>query len=95
MDQDPCLSAVSRRQLVPKSVLAVSSRRRALDCLRTAIEAEPPQPVLITGEPGAGKTWLIDQLCHFLPSTWRSARVDLTRATTPSTFFTCSGIPWA
>ena len=86
MDQDPCLSAVSRRQPVHKSVLAVSSRRRALDCLRTAIEADPGLPILITGEPGAGKSWLIDQFCGLLPSTWRSARVDLTRATSALDF---------
>ncbi len=87
MDQDPCLSAVSLRQPVHTSILAVSSRRRALDCLRTTIAADPGQPILITGEPGAGKTWLIDQLCRLLPSTWRSARVDLTRATSALDFF--------
>ena len=31
---------------------------------------EPRHPILITGEPGAGKTWLADQLVRLLPPTW-------------------------
>ena len=60
--------------------LAVSSRRRALDRLRAAVEPGGHVPILITGEPGAGKTWLSEQLARSCHPQWRSCRVDLTRA---------------
>ena len=54
----PAERETSRQPRADDSPLAVSSRRRALDRLRAAVEAGRPSPVLITGEPGAGKTWL-------------------------------------
>ena len=66
---------------------SVASRRRALDRLRSRRRRRPCGPILITGEPGAGKTWLTHQLAGVLPSGWQSARVDLTRRWTHSTFF--------
>jgi type II secretory pathway predicted ATPase ExeA len=58
----------------------VSSRRCALERLRIAVECGISGPVLVTGEPGAGKTWLIRRLAEALPSGWRSASVDLASA---------------
>ena len=57
---------------------AVSSRRRALDRLRAAVHDGCNGPVLITGEPGAGKTWLAGRLVESLPTGWRALSVDLT-----------------
>ena len=63
MEQDQDLrTRTSQRPQADDSPLAVSSRRRALDRLRAAVEAGQPGPVLITGEPGAGKTWLVHRL---------------------------------
>jgi type II secretory pathway predicted ATPase ExeA len=56
----------------------VNSRRHALDQLRAANEGGPPGPVLITGEPGAGKSWLARRFAEGLPAGWRSAVVELT-----------------
>ena len=46
---------------------------------------------MITGEPGAGKTWLVQQLASLLPSCWGSTRVDLTRAMTALDFLQLIG----
>jgi len=59
---------------------AVSSRRRALDLLRAAVENGRAGPVLITGEPGAGKTWVALRLAALLPAGWRALYVDLATA---------------
>jgi general secretion pathway protein A len=59
---------------------AVSSRRRALQQLRAANEGGPSGPVLITGEPGAGKTWLARRFAEGLPAGWRSVEVEMTSA---------------
>jgi general secretion pathway protein A len=56
---------------------AVSSRRYALDRLRAAVSNGQDGPALITGEPGAGKTWLSHRLVEELPAGWQSARADL------------------
>ena len=59
MDQDLSLSMEASERSQADSPLAVSSRRRALDRLRAAVnEDQAAHPILITGEPGAGKTWL-------------------------------------
>jgi general secretion pathway protein A len=58
----------------------VGSRRRALDQLRAASEGGPRGPVLITGEPGAGKTWLARTFAEGLPAGWRSVEVEMTSA---------------
>jgi type II secretory pathway predicted ATPase ExeA len=58
----------------------VASRLRALDHMHTAIESGRSGAILITGEPGAGKTWLVGRLAALLPAQWRRAQIDLTSA---------------
>jgi general secretion pathway protein A len=58
--------------------VAVNSRRRALDRLWTVFQGGPSGPVLITGEPGAGKSWVVRRFCEGLPTGWGSAEVELT-----------------
>src|SRR5262249_7715916 len=60
--------------------LPVSSRRGALATLRQAVLAGGAGPVLITGEPGSGKSWLWRRLLAELPGPWRSICVDMSRA---------------
>jgi type II secretory pathway predicted ATPase ExeA len=60
----------------------VASRLRALDRMRAAVEAGRSRAIVITGEPGTGKTWLAGRLSDLLPAPWHSAHVDLTRALT-------------
>ncbi len=55
----------------------VASRRQALESLQSAALASSPRPVLITGEPGAGKTVLIHSFMAAAPTRWRIASVDL------------------
>src|SRR5262249_41580873 len=45
---------------------------------RAANEGGPSGPVLITGEPGAGKTWLARKFAEGLPAGWRSVEVEMT-----------------
>jgi type II secretory pathway predicted ATPase ExeA len=58
----------------------VASRLRALDRMCAAVDAGRSGAILITGEPGAGKTWLVGRLASLLPAAWRRAHVDLTSA---------------
>ena len=60
--------------------LAVSSRRRALERLGAAVRDGRDGPALITGGPGAGKTWLAERLVDQLPAGWRALSVELTSA---------------
>ena len=55
----------------------VASRRDALGLLRSATLAFPKQPVLITGEPGAGKTLVVCRFMGSAPAGWSSVSVDL------------------
>ena len=48
--------------------------------MRTAIETGESGAFLITGQPGAGKTWLAGRLAAVLPASWRRAQIDLTSA---------------
>jgi general secretion pathway protein A len=59
--------------------IAGASRRQAFDQLRLAVEHDRG-PVLITGEPGAGKSWLAERLAGALPSMWAVVSVDLAPA---------------
>src|SRR5579883_1525962 len=59
---------------------AVSSRRRALERLRDAVRQGTTGPVLITGEPGAGKTWLARRFVEALPWNWRALTVEVSSA---------------
>ena len=58
----------------------VSSRRRALERLRDAVGGGKTGPVLITGEPGSGKTWLARRLVEDLPWGWRALTVAVSSA---------------
>ena len=58
----------------------VASRLRALDRMHAAVETGRSCVILITGEPGSGKTWLAGRLAGLLPAQWRSVHVDLTSA---------------
>ena len=60
--------------------LPVSSRRGALATLGRAVAAGGTGPMLITGEPGSGKTWLWRRLVHELPAGWRAISVDASGA---------------
>jgi type II secretory pathway predicted ATPase ExeA len=81
MELDQGLNADRSRQNDAGDFLpAVASRRQALDRLHAATGALPPGPSLVTGEPGAGKTWLARRFRRDLPGCWRASSVDLTRA---------------
>src|SRR6516165_8798763 len=58
----------------------VASRRRALEDLRSAVLVSRPGPLLVTGEPGAGKTWLAARLLDSLAPGWRALNVEVTGA---------------
>jgi type II secretory pathway predicted ATPase ExeA len=64
---------VHREQLLP-------SRRQALQTLRCAVVAQGSGPVLLTGEPGTGKSWLYRRLIDELPTTLRSISVAMSEA---------------
>ena len=60
--------------------MAVHSRRRALERLWAAFRGGLCSPVLITGEPGAGKSWLVRRFAEGLPAGWGTAEVEMTSA---------------
>ncbi len=60
--------------------LPVSSRRAAIERLHQSIGRDEPEMVLLTGEPGTGKTWLWRRLVQELPTTWRWLSVDMSEA---------------
>jgi hypothetical protein len=81
MQRDQCQGIeVTARPRGGDSPRVVASRLRALDRMRAAVETGRSVAILITGEPGAGKTWLADRLASLLPAAWRRAHVDLTSA---------------
>jgi type II secretory pathway predicted ATPase ExeA len=72
--------------------VAGARRRRALEQMRVAVE-DGSGPVLITGEPGAGKSWLAERLTALLPPAWAVASVDLASALGPVDFLRLVGHP--
>ena len=59
------------------------SRAAAIDALRGGLEAQAG-PVLLTGDPGVGKSWVCRLLREQLPSCWRWGVVDLTPSVGPA-----------
>ena len=72
--------SVSRR--APGDDYVLPSRHEAAGSLRAALEAQAG-PVVVTGEPGVGKTWLCRHLRRSLPTRWRWLNVDLSPAVGP------------
>lgn len=70
-----------RRSLSPE--LLLPSRAAALERLHAAL-LDQDGPLLITGEAGAGKTWLSRRLEARVGYPWRWAYVDVTPATEPA-----------
>jgi type II secretory pathway predicted ATPase ExeA len=60
--------------------LPVFSRRAALETIQGVVRTSGSGPVLLTGEPGAGKTWLWHRMVQDLPAPWRWACVDVSPA---------------
>jgi type II secretory pathway predicted ATPase ExeA len=60
--------------------LPVPSRREALETLRKEVTVENVGPVLLTGEPGAGKTWLWRRFVRELPAQWHWLSVDMSES---------------
>lgn len=58
--------------MLPSRAEALSGIAAALDACRG--------PVLLTGEPGVGKTWVCRRLRDAMPASWRWAAVDLSPA---------------
>jgi type II secretory pathway predicted ATPase ExeA len=80
MERHPGLAAGSEHASAQDSApIAGERRRRAFEQLRAALR-DGCGPVLITGEPGAGKSWFAERLAAELPSTWAAATVDLASA---------------
>jgi type II secretory pathway predicted ATPase ExeA len=77
-DQARVIEIEARRSPLDAERSAVRSRRRALDRLRAAIPGGLGGPVLITGEPGSGKTWLVRRFVEGLPTGWQAAEVEMT-----------------
>ena len=56
------------------------SRRQALHTLRSAVLVKGNGPILLTGEPGTGKSWLYRRLIDELPASWRAISVGMSEA---------------
>jgi type II secretory pathway predicted ATPase ExeA len=82
---EPDLAKISWASLRPMAVemersAAVPSRRRAMERLRDAMRDGLDGPILITGEPGAGKRWLVRRLVEARSVVWQAAEVELSAA---------------
>src|SRR3954462_7348133 len=77
-------TAPARRS--PSDDFALPSRGEAIIALRPAIEAQAG-PLLVTGEPGVGKTWLWRRLHAETPHSWRWTVVDVPPSIDPATFY--------
>jgi general secretion pathway protein A len=62
------------------------SRREAQGVLTSALLAQNG-PVLLTGEPGVGKSWLFRRVLAKLPAHWRMAEVDVSPAVGPGDLY--------
>jgi general secretion pathway protein A len=71
-------------------MLELASRTRAMDQALAAIAAAIG-PVLITGAPGSGKTWLCRRMAERCDRSWRWAHIDLTSATHPESLYRMIG----
>jgi general secretion pathway protein A len=82
MDRKPALTwqDLGRSRYVPGDDLVLPSRASALAALGAGLAAQSG-PVLLTGEPGVGKTWLTRQLAARSPHGWSWVHVDLAPTT--------------
>src|SRR5262249_45495499 len=71
--------------------LLISSRRDTLETLRKSVMLDGAGPILLTGEPGTGKTWLWRRLVSELPPHWRWVSVDASDALDAQEFLTLIG----
>lgn len=71
----------------------VASRRHALESLRSAAAADSRRPVLISGEPGAGKALLIRRFAAQTSGEWRVASLDLAAGMNGLEFLRLAGHP--
>ncbi len=74
-----------------ESRVVVESRRHVIARLRAAVLSSTSGPLLVTGEPGSGKTWVSRCVISGLPGGWRSARVALTGSLDALDFLTLAG----
>ncbi len=72
--------ARTRRAAGESDRFAVGSRRRALERLRGALRDGLDGPILITGEPGSGRRWLVRRLLETMPAARQAADVELSAA---------------
>jgi general secretion pathway protein A len=79
-----------RAQRSPGEVFTLPSRAEAVVALRSTLEAQAG-PVLVTGEPGVGKTWLCRRLEADLPPPWRWVVVDIPPAIDATAFYDLIG----
>ena len=78
------MDRAATRETATAEGFALPSRLAALGTCRAALAAEEPGPVLLTGEAGAGKTWLWDRLVAGWPADRRWLAVDLAPASDPA-----------
>jgi hypothetical protein len=71
--------------------IPLASRRSGFEKVRAGIFNHSRGAILITGEGGAGKTWLWTQVVESLPSSWRTVSVDLTSGLGPAEFLLLVG----
>ncbi len=69
---------------------ALPSRAAAIESTRAALDGEPG-PILLTGEAGAGKTWLVNRLAADRVVARRWLAVDLAPTTDPADFYCALG----